>query len=383
MTSYIHENREPRSIAAKLGQIDWALPVLAIAVSLVGVAALYSTAGGQIDPWAGRHAIRAAVGLLVIIGVGLIPPRVWLRLANPIYVTVLAMLLAVPLIGYSQLGARRWLGAGEFSLQPAEMMKIALVLALARYYQWLPAGRRSQLLWLAPPLVMIAIPVALVLKQPDLGTAVLILAAGIAVLFLAGIRPLFFVIGGMVAAGLAQGVWPYLKDYQRRRLLTFLDPGQDPLGAGYHIAQSKIALGSGGLHGRGFLGGTQSQLNFLPEKHTDFIFTMLGEETGFIGAVGLMVLYAALIGALFVVALRGRSTFARLLAAGVGMLFALHVTVNIGMVCGLLPVVGVPLPLVSYGGTSLLTLMFGLGLAVSMAVHRHDPLRRPDAGTLW
>ena len=317
----------------------------------------------------------------MILIVGLVPPRVWLRLANPIYLAVLVMLLAVPLLGHSQLGARRWLGAGDVSLQPAELMKIAMVLALARYYQWLPVGRQSNPLWLAPPMLMIAMPVALVLKQPDLGTAVLILAAGLSVLFLAGIRPVFFVIGAAAAAGLAQGVWPYLKDYQRRRLLTFLDPGQDPLGAGYHIAQSKIALGSGGLHGRGFLGGTQSQLNFLPEKHTDFIFTMLGEETGFIGAVTLMVLYAALIGTLFYTALRARSMFARLLTAGVGVLFALHVSVNIGMVTGLLPVVGVPLPLVSYGGTSLLTLMFGLGLAVSAAVHRQDTVRRP--GALW
>ena len=383
MTSLIPQSLEPRTVAAKLAQIDWALPALAIALALVGVAALYSTAGGQFEPWAGRHAMRAAAGLLIIFVVGLIPPRVWLRLANPIYLAVLVMLLAVPLVGHSQLGARRWLGSGEMSLQPAEIMKIALVLALARYYQWLPVGRQSNLLWLLPPLAMIGLPAVLVLKQPDLGTAVLILAAGIAVLFLAGVRPLFFVVGAAASAGIAQGVWPYLKDYQRRRLLTFVDPGQDPLGAGYHIAQSKIALGSGGLNGRGFLGGTQSQLNFLPEKHTDFIFTMLGEETGFIGAVALMVLYAALIGALFVVALRGRSAFARLLASGVGVLFALHVSVNIGMVTGMLPVVGVPLPLVSYGGTSLLTLMFGLGLAVSAAVHRHDNLRRSETGALW
>ena len=381
MSSFITQRQEPRTVAAKFGQIDWVLPVLAIALSMVGVAALYSTAGGQFEPWAGRHAMRAVAGLLMILIVGLVPPRVWLRLANPIYLAVLVMLLAVPLLGHSQLGARRWLGAGDVSLQPAELMKIAMVLALARYYQWLPVGRQSNPLWLAPPMLMIAMPVALVLKQPDLGTAVLILAAGLSVLFLAGIRPVFFVIGAAAAAGLAQGVWPYLKDYQRRRLLTFLDPGQDPLGAGYHIAQSKIALGSGGLHGRGFLGGTQSQLNFLPEKHTDFIFTMLGEETGFIGAVTLMVLYAALIGTLFYTALRARSMFARLLTAGVGVLFALHVSVNIGMVTGLLPVVGVPLPLVSYGGTSLLTLMFGLGLAVSAAVHRQDTVRRP--GALW
>ena len=268
-------------------------------------------------------------------------------------------------------------------LQPAELMKVALVLALARFYQWLPTDRISHPVWVALPLMLIAAPVTLVLKQPDLGTAILIMAAGIGVMFLAGVRPAYFIAGAVCLAALGELIWPHLQEYQRRRLLTFIDPERDPLGAGYHIAQSKIALGSGGLNGRGFLGGTQSQLNFLPEKHTDFIFTMFAEETGFAGALALMALYAALIGCLLVMAFRARSPSARLLAAGMAVVFALHVTVNIGMVIGLLPVVGVPLPLVSYGGTSMLTLMFGLGLALTALVHRADPPRREQLGALF
>ncbi len=383
LSSLIYRPQEPRSVFTKLVQIDWVLPLLTVAIAAIGVVALYSTAGGRVEPWASRHAVRAAAGVVMMVVVGMVPMRVWMRLANPGYALVLIMLVAVPFVGVTQLGARRWLGAGEASLQPAELMKVTLVLVLARYYQWLPAMRKSHPLGVALPLAMIAVPAALVLRQPDLGTAILIAATGLAVVFLAGVRLIYFIAGGIAAGGSAQLIWPYLKDYQQRRLLTFLDPDRDPLGAGYHIAQSKIALGSGGLQGRGFLGGTQSQLNFLPEKHTDFIFTMFAEESGFIGAIVLLGLYALLIGALFVIALRARTIFARLLAAGIGAVVALHVSVNVAMVMGLMPVVGVPLPLVSYGGTSMLTLMFGLGLVLSATMHRDERLRTDEFGALW
>ena len=383
MTTTLSHPHAPRSLGAKLLEIEWVLPVLAALIAAVGVAALFSTAGGHVAPWAERHAVRAAIGLVMMLAIAVVPLRYWMRLAYPLYLTVLAMLVAVPLVGTAQLGARRWLGAGEVSLQPAELMKVALILALARYYQWLRVDRLSQPLWVALPLALIAAPVALVLKQPDLGTAILILAAGLGVMFLAGVRELYFIAGAVTAVGLGELVWPHLQDYQRRRLLTFLDPDRDPLGAGYHIAQSKIALGSGGLNGRGFLGGTQSQLNFLPEKHTDFIFTMFAEEAGFVGATALMALYAALIACLLAMAFRLRSPFARLMAASMAVVFALHVSVNIGMVIGLVPVVGVPLPLVSYGGTSMLTLMFGLGLVLSAMVHRREPLRHHEFGAFW
>ena len=359
------------------------LPLLVAIISAIGVVALYSTAGGRFEPWAQKHAMRAVLGLLLMFAAGMVPMRLWMRLANPFYIVVLIMLLAVPFVGIAQLGARRWLGFGDASLQPAELMKVALVVALARYYQWLPPDKISHPLWVALPLAMIAVPAVFILKQPDLGTAILVAATGLVVIFLAGVRPLYFATGAIASAGFGHLIWPHLKDYQRRRLSTFLDPDSDPLGAGYHIAQSKIALGSGGVHGRGFLGGTQSQLNFLPEKHTDFIFTMFAEETGFMGAMTLMALYAMLIGTLFVLAYRSHTHFSRFLAAGIGGVFALHVSVNIGMVMGLVPVVGVPLPLVSYGGTSLLTLMFGLGLVLSAASHRYDRFRQGELAAFW
>ncbi len=371
------------SLAGRIVHLDWLVLVLVATIASVGVAALYSTAGGRFDPWAGRHALRACAGLVLMLCVGLVPFRVWLRGAYPFYLAVLVALVAVPFFGVAQMGARRWLGSGDLSVQPAELMKVALVLALARYYQWLNPSRVSHPLWVAFPLVAIAVPVAFVLKQPDLGTAVLVLATGIGVMFLAGVRPAYFVAGAASSIALGNFVWPHLQDYQRRRLITFLDPDRDPLGAGYHIAQSKIALGAGGLKGRGFLGGTQAQLNFLPEKQTDFIFTMFAEETGFAGALVLMALYAALIASLIWMALRARHQFARLLASGMAVVIALHVTVNIAMVIGLLPVVGVPLPFVSYGGTSLLTLMFGIGLALSARLSARERLRRDEFGAMF
>jgi rod shape determining protein RodA len=370
----------PRTLSDKLARIDWLVPTLALVIAGVGVAALYSMAGGRFEPWAGRHAVRACLGVGLMLIVALVPLRFWLRAAYPIYLAVLALLAAVPLVGIAQLGARRWLGAGDFSIQPAELMKIALILALARYYMRLTDRHVSHPGWVAIPLVLIALPVALVLKQPDLGTAILIALTGLSVMFLAGVAPLYFAAGAVSAAGLSYAAWPHLHDYQRKRLLTFLEPDRDPLGAGYHIAQSKIALGSGGFQGRGFLGGTQSQLNFLPEKHTDFIFTMFAEEAGFLGALGLLALYAALLGCLILIAFRAHQAFARLIAAGIAVVLGLHVSVNVAMVIGLAPVVGVPLPLVSYGGTSLLTFMFGLGLALSALIHREDRLRRDDFG---
>jgi rod shape determining protein RodA len=373
----------PRSLSDKLARIDWFVPTVALLIAGVGIAALYSMAGGRFEPWAARHAVRSCLGIGLMLTVALVPLRFWLRAAYPLYLAVLGLLAAVPVIGLAQLGARRWLGAGDLSLQPAELMKIALILALARYYMHLADRRVSQVGWVAIPLLLIALPVALVLKQPDLGTAILIALTGLGVMFLAGVAPFYFAAGTVSAAGLGYTVWPYLHEYQRKRLLTFLEPDRDPLGAGYHIAQSKIALGSGGLQGRGFLGGIQSQLNFLPEKHTDFIFTMFAEEAGFVGAVALLVLYAVLLGSLVLIALRSRTVFARLVASGIAVVLGLHVSVNVAMVIGLAPVVGVPLPLVSYGGTSLLTLMFGMGLALSALVHRNDRLRRDEFGRFW
>ncbi|MEM6680176.1 MAG: rod shape-determining protein RodA, partial [Pseudomonadota bacterium] len=275
------------------------------------------------------------------------------------------------------MGATRWIQLGPLQLQPSELMKIGLVMALAAYYAWLPPHRASHPLWLIPPGLLILIPTLLVLKQPDLGTAVLLALGGGVVMFLAGVSIWYFVVLGAAGAGTVWGVfasrgtdWQVLKDYQYRRIDTFLDPENDPLGAGYHITQSKIAMGSGGLDGRGFMQGTQSRLNFLPEKHTDFIFTTLSEEFGFIGSFSLLALYLLVATLCIVAMMRNRDRFGALLTGGLGAAFFFFWAVNMAMVMGLIPVVGVPLPLVSYGGSAMLVLLIAFGLIQSAHVHR-------------
>jgi rod shape determining protein RodA len=382
MTPTIRASLAPRTLAEKLWRVPWPVILLVAAIGGVGIAALYSVAGGSFEPWAERHALRLALGIALLLALAVVPLRLWLSVAYPAYAAALALLILVPLVGSSQMGARRWLSFAGASFQPAEVMKIALVLALARYYQWLPPERVSRPNWVAVPLLLILVPAALVMKQPDLGTAVLLAATGLGLMLLAGVHLLYFASGGAAIAALLPLIWVNLYDYQRKRVLTFLDPDRDPLGAGYHILQSKIALGSGGLNGKGFMAGTQSQLNFLPEKHTDFIFTTFAEEMGFAGSATLLLLYAMLITALLITSLGVRNTFSRLLAAGAAVLFGLHVMINIAMVTGLVPVVGVPLPLVSYGGTSMTTLLIAIGLAMCAHVHRGEHLRREDLGRL-
>ena len=378
--AYASSNFKPasRSLTEKLWRVQWLVLVLIAVVASVGVSALYSVAGGSFEPWAEQHALRVAIGLAVVIVIALVPLRLWLGLAYPAYLVALGLLALVPVIGVVQMGARRWLGAGGLQIQPAEIMKVALVLALARYYQWLAPERTSRPIWVAVPLLLIAAPAALVLRQPDLGTAILLVATGLTLMYLASVHWSYFVAGVAAIAGLAPILRTFLHDYQLRRILTFLDPERDSLGAGYHILQSKIALGSGGLNGKGFMAGTQSKLNFLPEKHTDFIFTMFAEEMGFAGSVTLLALYGVLIGLLFSMAFSVRNQFSRLLIAGSAVVLSLYVAINIAMVTGLVPVVGVPLPLVSYGGTSMSTLLIAIGLAMSAYVHRGEPMRRED-----
>jgi rod shape determining protein RodA len=358
------------SLQGKLRHLNWPFVVIVILIALVGCAMLYSAAGGSQHPWAGRHSVRFGIGLGGMLVVALIDLRIWFRFAYAIYAAALLGLIAVEVIGSVSMGAQRWIDLGLFQLQPSEVMKIGLVLALARYFHsaWLEDVARP--VSLVMPVLLIVAPVVLVLKQPDLGTAVMLAGGGVALLFLAGVRWWKFALvfgPGLLALPLA---WQQLHDYQKRRVMTFLDPERDPLGAGYHIMQSKIALGSGGVWGKGFLQGTQSQLSFLPEKHTDFIFTMLAEEIGLVGALGLLALFAVLVGLGLVFAVRARSQFARLLAAGVTVTFFLYVVINIAMVTGLIPVVGVPLPMISYGGTAMVTVLTGFGLLLSADIHR-------------
>jgi len=380
--SYSASNPPRRSLLSKVADLNWGLLFLVCLVATVGFAMLYSVADGNWDPWASRQMIRFAVGLAVLLVVAVVDLRVWMSLAYPAYAAALLLLVGVEVAGEIGMGAQRWLALGPINLQPSELMKIALVLALARYFHSMTLDEVSRPVRLIIPFLMILIPVALVVKQPDLGTSLLLLAGGFGIVFLAGIN-WWYIFGG-VAAGLAAIPigWQFLADYQKNRVLTFLSPERDPLGTGYHILQSKIAIGAGGVFGQGFMQGTQSHLNFLPEKQTDFIFTMLSEEFGLAGSMGLLSLYIAILAIGVLTALRARAHFGRLVAMGVCITLFLYVFINAAMVMGLVPVVGVPMPLVSYGGTSMMTIMFGFGLLMSVHVHRDVDVPR-HAGAFW
>jgi rod shape determining protein RodA len=352
-------------------------PVLLVcAAASFGIAILYSAADGSMYSWAATQMMRFAIGLVPLFGAALLGIRSWFRTAYWIYAMALTLVIAVDLRGFVGMGARRWIDLGVVQLQPSQLMNIALVLGLARYFHSLSNQDFGLLRFLLPPAVMILAPTALVLKQPDLGTAIMLLMTGAVLFFLAGVRVRIFALMGVAAASAVPIGWHFLRDYQKNRIYTFLDPDSDPLGAGYHFLQSKIALGSGGLFGKGFLQGSQSHLSFLPEKQTDFIFTTLAEEFGFIGGIGLLALYAVLIDYGFAIALGCRSHFGRLLGLGIATNFSLYVIINTAMVMGLIPVVGVPLPLISYGGTAMLAVMFGFGLLLNVGVHRDVRLNR-------
>ncbi|MEM8574857.1 MAG: rod shape-determining protein RodA [Pseudomonadota bacterium] len=370
-------------LAKKLLLLNWPFLALITAIVLVGIAALYSVAGGSFDPWASRQVMRFCFGLALLFAIAFSDIRWWLKGAYPLFLLALGLMALVPFIGVESGGARRWLGVGEMSFQPSEMMKIALVLAIARYYQWLPPEKIWRPDALIPPLLMIGVPALLALVQPDLGTAALFAIIGAGMMFLAGVSWFYF--GGAILAVVVAlpHAWEMLHDYQKQRVLTFFDPHVDPLGSGYHILQSKIAIGSGGLSGKGFMNGTQAQLNFLPEKHTDFIFTMFSEEMGFVGAMILLALYLLALVFITFMALRCRSMFAKLVAGGMGLTLFAYVFINVAMVTGLMPVVGVPLPLVSYGGTSMLTMMIGLGFVLNAHVNRRVTFRQSELGGLW
>jgi rod shape determining protein RodA len=358
------------TLAEKLWQINWTMVMLIVVIACIGFVMLVSAANGSFEPWASRQIVRFCVGLVVMLVVALIDIRIWLKYAYLIYALSLGLLAAVEIIGMTGMGAQRWIDLGLFQLQPSELLKIALVLALARYFHgltYVDTGRPTLLL---TPLLLVAAPAILMLRQPDLGTAGMLVLGGGVLFFAAGVRIWKFAL--LILAGLASlpVAWTLLHGYQKQRILTFFDPERDPLGSGYHILQSKIALGSGNIMGKGFMAGTQSHLNFLPEKQTDFIFTMLAEEFGIVGAMGLLALYSLLIVYGLAISWRARSQFARLLGLGVTTTFFLYVFGNIAMVTGLIPVVGVPLPLISYGGTAMLTVLIGFGFLMCVYVHR-------------
>ena len=361
----------------KILYLNWPLAILLTTVTGVGFLMLYSVAGGSFTPWAEPQMKRYALGFAMMLMVAVIPIWFWRNMAVLAYVISVLLLLAVEFFGTVGMGAQRWIDLGFMRLQPSELMKITLIMMLAAYYDWLPMSRVSRPLWVLVPVGLILLPVGLVLRQPDLGTSILLIAGGGVLMFVAGVHWAYF--AAVIAFGISlvtavfqsRGTdWQLLADYQYRRIDTFLDPSSDPLGAGYHITQSKIALGSGGWTGRGFMQGTQSRLNFLPEKHTDFIFTTLAEEFGFIGGVSLLGLYTLILVFCIATALNNRDRFSSLLTLGIAITFFLFFAVNMSMVMGLAPVVGVPLPLVSYGGSAMLVLMIGFGLIQSAHIHK-------------
>jgi rod shape determining protein RodA len=358
------------TLADKFRGVQWGLVIVIAAISGIGFAMLYSAANGSLQPWASRQMIRFAIAFVPMVLVAIIDIRHWFRAAYWVYAVALLLVIAVDLRGFVGMGAQRWIDLGFIQLQPSEIMTIGLVLALARYFHGVPSENIGRLSRLIPPVFLIIIPAALVLKQPDLGTALLLLASGAILCFLGGVRLRMFVLAAVGAGVAAPIAWRMLRDYQKTRLYTFLDPEQDPLGAGYHITQSKIALGSGGMFGKGFLLGTQTHLSFLPEKQTDFIFTIIAEEFGLVGGLVLLALFVVVIGYAFAIAMRSRSLFGRLLGLGIGANFFLYAFINTAMVMGLIPVVGVPLPLISYGGTAMITMMLGFGLLMNVGVHR-------------
>ena len=351
----------------ELGRVPWGIVLVVSALAGFGCIILYSAAGGSLSPWALKHGLRFAILMTVSIGIALVKPERWLALAWPIYGAVLVGLIGVELLGRVGGGSQRWLDLGFIQLQPSEFMKIAVVMVLARYYHFLPRGYETKLNALLPALALIALPAGLVMLQPDLGTALSITFGGVMVMFLAGVRLWLFLGAGVAAIGALPLVWSLLHDYQKKRVLIFLDPSTDPRGAGYHITQSKIAIGSGGFSGKGYLAGTQSHLDYLPELQTDFIFATMAEEWGFLGGLFIIVMYGIVLAWGISVAMKARGQFQRLLAMGLTMTLFFYLAINMMMVMGLAPVVGIPLPLISYGGSAMMTVLVLLGLIMGIA----------------
>ncbi|HVJ33220.1 MAG TPA: rod shape-determining protein RodA [Terriglobia bacterium] len=384
MVLQLHVTRDQRkmTIAQKLREVTWSMVLLICVVASIGFAVLYSAAHGSADPWMDRQMMRFGVGLVLMLAVAMVDLRQLMKIAYPLYAFSFVLLIYVDVAGHTGMGATRWIDLKFIQLQPSELMKIALVLSLARYFNAKTYEDIGRPHYLIIPVLMAVLPTGLVLKQPDLGTAGMLMMVAGAMFFAAGVRWWKFAL--VIAIAVAGGYYAWhapnlLHDYQRNRILTFLDPDQDALGTGYHITQSKIALGSGGLFGKGFMQGSQSHLDFLPEHQTDFIFTTFAEEFGMVGGVVLLGLYSLLVLYGVVIALRSRSHFGRLMAFGLAANLFLYFFINTAMVMGLIPVVGVPLPLISYGGTAMITVMIGFGLIISVYIHRDMRLgRRSD-----
>ena len=372
------------NIFRQLLYINYFILILLCLIFAIGITLLYSAAGGSMEPWASKQLIRFIFAILLFFIVSIISIKFWLGISYYLYFLSLLLLISVNFIGNTDLGAQRWISFGFFNIQPSELIKFTIVLALAKYFH----AEKDYNFWsntksFIIPMLLIIIPAYIVFLQPDLGSSLILLIASLTILFIIGLSIWFLIFSCILSIVLAPVVWIYfLYDYQKDRILTFLDPLRDPLGSGYHIIQSKIALGSGGIFGKGFLNGSQSHLNFLPEMQTDFIFTLLAEEFGIVGTLLLLFLFIILIIYTMIISILCKSRFACFIAIGVSINFFFYVFINTAMVTGLIPVVGVPLPLVSYGGTSMICVMFGMGLVSNAYINRNLIIPRYKDGFL-
>ena len=364
----------PFSIRDKLFNLDFVFLFSILLLGVISIFAQFSSSGGNFDYYSKSHAIRFCLFFLLFLIVSFTPIRFWHNSSFLIFLILLALLIFVKFYGIQSQGSRRWVNLFVINLQPSELMKIGIILFLSNYYHKISDGDINKVRFLLYPVIAILAPFILVLSQPDLGTAILILLSGIVVTWLAGVRWKIFAYLTLLATILAPIAISFLKPYQKSRILTFLNPDSDPLGAGYQIIQSKIAIGSGGLFGKGYLNGSQAYLNFLPEKHTDFIFTLYSEEFGFVGSVFMIFLYSLIIYRIIKIGTETRSIFGKLYCYGFANAFFIYVAVNMSMVLGLLPIVGAPLPILSYGGSSMLAIMFGLGIVMSCNVYKNSPV---------
>ena len=371
---------QPRSIQSTLGirdkilSLDYVLVISILLLGIISMFAMYSTDGGEFKYHTKSHIIRFVIFFLMFFILSFFQIRFWYAGTLLIYVSIFILLLGVKYFGLTSSGSQRWLNFYFMNLQPSELMKVALILFLAKYYHRIPTQDVNKIKFLFVPIIVLIMPVLLVITQPDLGTSILIAAGGIIVAWLAGVRVKFFAYASILFISLMPIAISFLKPYQKSRILTFLNPDRDPLGAGYQIIQSKIAIGSGGLFGKGFLNGSQSYLDFLPEKHTDFIFTLFSEEFGFLGSLSILLLYSLIIFRIVQIGNVTKSNFGKLYCYGFGTAFFIYIAVNMGMVLGLLPIVGAPLPIMSYGGSSMLATMLGLGIVMSCKVYKDTPV---------
>ena len=362
----------PFAVRDRLYDLDFTLLFSILLLGIISIFAQYSSSGGQFDYHSKSHAIRFVVFFVFFIFISLINIRFWNDYSLLIFIILILFLVAVKFFGVQSQGSRRWINLFVFNLQPSELMKVGIILFLSNYYHKISSGDVNKFRYLFYPLIALLIPFMLVLTQPDLGTAILILISGVTITWLAGVKWRIFAYLSALLIVLAPIAISFLKPYQKSRILTFLNPDSDPLGAGYQIIQSKIAIGSGGLFGKGFLNGSQAYLNFLPEKHTDFIFTLYSEEFGFAGSVLMIFLYFLITFRITRIGNITRSIFGKLYCYGFATAFFVYVAVNMSMVLGLLPIVGAPLPILSYGGSSMLAMMFGLGIVMSCNIYKNN-----------